>query len=149
MSNKTVRISLRVTPELWKLMEQIIQKQGHRSVNEFVQACIRAYIDETGDIIGSRRHFSRSMAARMDRLEALLLWHSLQTQVVASSGMFTLMDEIAPEDAENEPPTPDVQIGHANQLSRRLLPQFLKAQASCVQDLEVYVRKQKRRKATG
>ena len=94
MSNKNVRISLRVTPELWALMEQIMQKEGRRSINDFVQACIRAYIDETGDIIGSRRHFNKSMAARMDRLEALLLWNSLQSQVVTARGMFTVLDDL-------------------------------------------------------
>ena len=147
MSNKNVRISLRVTPELWTLMEQIIQKEGRRSINEFVQACIRAYIDETGDIIGSRRHFNKSMTARMDRLEALLLWNSLQSQVVTARGMFTVMDELAPEDAPQEPPTPDVQLTHAVETGRRLLPQFLQEQATIVSELEQYRRKQAREKS--
>ena len=132
MSNKSVRISLRVTPELWTLMEQIIQKEGRRSINEFVQACIRAYIDETGDVIGSRRHFSRRMNARMDRLEALLLWNSLQTQMLTARGLFTVMDELAPPDAPHEPPTPDQQLSHALESGRRLLPQFLQEQATIV-----------------
>jgi len=146
VSDSTVRISLRVSPELWLLMEQIMQRQGHRSINEFVQTCIRAYLDETGDVIGSRRHFSKSLAARMDRLEAMLLWNSLQSQVLTARGLFTILDELAPDDAPQEPPTPDLQLQHANEASRRLLPQFLHDQASLIIDLENYRRKQAREK---
>ena len=146
MSDQSIRISLRVSPELWLLMEQVIQKEGHRSINEFVQSCIRAYLDETGDVIGSRRHFSKSLSARMDRLEAMLLWNSLQTQVLTARGLFTIMDELSPDDAPQEPPTPDQQLRHANEASRRILPQFLNEQASLITDLEVYRRKQSREK---
>jgi uncharacterized protein (DUF1778 family) len=147
MSNKNVRISLRVTPELWALMEQIMQKEGRRSINDFVQACIHAYIDEIGDIIGSRRHFNKSLATRMDHLEALLLWNSLQAQVVTARGMFTVMDELAPEDASEEPPTPDLQLTQAVETGRRLLPQFLQEQTTIVSELEQFRRKQAREKS--
>ena len=73
---KTVHLSIRVSEDLWLLMQQLIQKGGHANINEFVRTCIRAYVDETGDVIGSRRHFNNRLAERMDRLEALILWNS-------------------------------------------------------------------------
>ena len=36
--------------------------------------CIRAYLDETGDIIGSRRHFNKRMGERLDRISRLQLY---------------------------------------------------------------------------
>ena len=144
-ATKSNQFTVRVTDDMWLLMEQIIRKEGHRSINEFVRTCIRAYLDQSGDVIGSRRHFSRQMNARMDRLEALIEWNSLQTQVLSASGMFTILDELAP-DAEQEPPTPDKQMTYANQAGRRLLPQFLEEQGKVVAELEKHHQQKKRRR---
>lgn len=59
-------------------------EQDHKSVIEFIHACIRAYIDETGDIIGSRKHFSNHLNERMDRLGAMQLWNALHSQVLTA-----------------------------------------------------------------
>ena len=66
-----VQLTLRVSLELHDLMKQGMAQHKHRSMNEFVRACIRAYLDETGDIIGSRRHFNKRMGERIDRLITL------------------------------------------------------------------------------
>jgi hypothetical protein len=47
----------------------------------------------------------------------MIIWNSLQAQVLSASGMFTIMDELAPDvdpdggaGSAHTPPTPDVQI---------------------------------------
>ena len=145
---KTVHLSIRVSEDLWLLMQQLIQKGGHANINEFVRTCIRAYVDETGDVIGSRRHFNNRLAERMDRLEALILWNSLHGQVLSASGLFTVLDELAPDDAPQEPPTPDVQLGRATEYSKRLLPQFIAGQTDIVEQLRQYRTDQARKPKT-
>jgi Arc/MetJ-type ribon-helix-helix transcriptional regulator len=145
--SKPVQMTLRLSPELWSLMQQVMGKTTYKSVNEFIRTCIRAYIDETGDIIGSRKHFQNRLAERMDRLEAMLLWNALQSQVLTARGMFTVLDELTPDDAEQEPPTPDIQLLRASESSRKLLPKFLAEQAIIVNELEQYQRKQRKERA--
>ena len=142
--SKPVQMTLRLSPELWALIQQSMSKTTHKSVNEFIRACIRAYIDETGDIIGSRKHFNNRLSERMDRLEAMLLWNALQSQVLTARGMFTVLDELTPEEAEQEPPTPDIQLARALESSKKLLPRFLAEQANIVHELEEFRRKQAR-----
>jgi hypothetical protein len=145
--SKPVQMTLRLSPELWSAMQQVMGKTTHKSVNEFIRTCIRAYLDETGDLIGSRKHFNNRLAERMDRLEAMLLWNALQSQVLTARGMFTVLDELTPEDAEQEPPTPDIQLLRAFESSRKLLPKFLAEQTPIVYELEQYQRKQRKEKA--
>lgn len=121
--------------DLWELMKQGMEKQNHRSMNEYIRTCIRAYLDETGDIIGSRRHFSKRMGLRMDRLEAMLYWHSLTTQMLIARGLFTVLDELNPE-SENDPPTPDEQMGRAVEVSKRQLPKFIAEQSVIVNEID-------------
>jgi len=79
----------------------------------------------------------------MDRQEAAILWNSLLMQVLTARGLFTVMDELMPEDAEQEPPTPDEQITRAQEMSKKLLARFLPEQLQVIKDLEQYLRKQK------
>ena len=142
--SQTMQMTLRLSPELWALIQQSLSKTTHKSVSEFIRACIRAYIDETGDIIGSRKHFSNRMNERMDKLEAMLLWNALQSQVLTARGMFMLLDELTPEDAVQEAPTPDLQLTRALESSKKLLPRFLAEQTHIVQELEAFRRQQAR-----
>jgi uncharacterized protein (DUF1778 family) len=136
-----IQITLRVSPDLWHLIQQGMRNTTHKSVNEFIRTCIRAYLDETGEIMGSRRHFNNRLAERMDRLEAMVLWNSLQAQTLTARGLFTVLDELTPE-AEQDPPTPEVQLGRAAEASRKLLPKFLSEQAVIVAEIEQFRRKQ-------
>jgi hypothetical protein len=84
----------------------------------------------------------------MNRLEAMLSWNALQSQVLTAKGMFTVLDELTPDDAEQEPPTPDIQLLRASESSRKLLPKFLAEQANIVNELEQYQRKQRKERAS-
>ena len=146
MSNDTVagqiQLTLRVSTELWELMKQGMQSHKHSSMNEFIRACIRSFLDETGDIMGSRRHFNKRMGERMDKLEAMLYWNMLTTHMLIARATFTVLDELTPEESEQNPPSPDEQMSRALEASKRQLPKFLADQAAIVNEIDNYRRKQ-------
>jgi hypothetical protein len=140
---QSVQKTIRLTPELWLLVEQTMMHGKFRNLNDFLRTCIRSYIDETGETLGSRRYFNNKLAERMDRQEAAILWNSLLMQVLTARGLFTVLDELMPEDAPAEPPTPDEQIARAQEMSKKLLARFLPDQLQVIKELEQYLRRQK------
>jgi Arc/MetJ-type ribon-helix-helix transcriptional regulator len=62
-----------MTPEMRDRLAQLVSKQP-RDVTEadLIREAIRLYLDNQEDIIGSRRHFQRSLQERLDRLEGAL-----------------------------------------------------------------------------
>ncbi len=77
MAAKTVRRSISMTPEMRDLLAQIAAKRG-RDVTEvdLIREAIRHYLDEQADVVGSRRHFQKSLQARLDRLEHTLTFQT-------------------------------------------------------------------------
>ena len=73
MSNKSVRRSISMTPEMADRLKQVV-KSKPRNITEadIIRQAIRLYLDGQEDLIGSRRHFQRSFRDRIDRLEASL-----------------------------------------------------------------------------
>ncbi len=73
MATKTVRRSISMTPEMHDLLAQIAAKHG-REVKEvdLIRDAIRRYLDEQSDVVGSRRHFQKSLQMRLDKLETTL-----------------------------------------------------------------------------
>ena len=71
MSNKSIRRSLSLTPEMAGRLRQIASTKP-RSVTEadLIREAIRRYLDEQADLTGSRKHFQRSFRQRIDQLEA-------------------------------------------------------------------------------
>ena len=78
MATKTVRRSISMTPEMRDLLAQIAARHG-RDVkeNDLIRDAIRHYLDNQADVVGSRRHFQRSLQARLDRLESTLTFQML------------------------------------------------------------------------
>lgn len=71
MSNKSIRRSLSMTPEMAERLSQIA-KSKPRNVTEadLIREAVRRYLDEQEDLTGSRKHFQRSFRERIDQLEA-------------------------------------------------------------------------------
>jgi len=78
MATKSVRRSISMTPEMRDLLAQIAAKHG-RDVkeNDLIRDAIRHYLDNQADVVGSRRHFQRSLQARLDSLESTLTFQML------------------------------------------------------------------------
>jgi len=77
MAAKTVRRSISMTPEMRDLLAQIAAKRG-REITEvdLIREAIRHYLDEQADVVGSRRHFQKSLQARLDQLEHTLTFQT-------------------------------------------------------------------------
>lgn len=73
MATKTVRRSISMTPEMRDLLAQIVAKRGREvTENDLIRDAIRQYLDDQSDVVGSRRHFQKSLQTRLDRLETTL-----------------------------------------------------------------------------
>lgn len=91
MENKTVRRSISMTPEMHDLLAQIVAKRGREvKENDVIRDAIRQYLDEQADVVGSRRHFQKSLQARLDRMESALVF---QMQVLTYLLAAVLGDE--------------------------------------------------------
>jgi hypothetical protein len=73
---KSIRRSISMTPEMRDRLQQLASKHP-RTIKEadLIREAIRLYLDEQQDIIGSRRHFQKSLQQRLDQLENLLTFH--------------------------------------------------------------------------
>lgn len=71
-----VKRSVWISQEMHELLRQHISKRG-RKVNEseVIREAIRHYLDDQNDVVGSQRHFQRSMQARLDQMEFALAFH--------------------------------------------------------------------------
>ena len=76
MPKKSVRRSLSMTPDMRDRLAQLVSKQP-RNITEadLIRQAIREYLDEQEDIIGSRKHFQKSLREHVDQLEATLSFH--------------------------------------------------------------------------
>ncbi len=68
--------TLRLTKDMDDKLQQILKKQDRSvSLNDLMRTAIRQYIDDQEDVIGSRRHFSKSLQNRLDQLEGNILFY--------------------------------------------------------------------------
>ena len=76
MSRKTVRRSIGMTQEMRDRLAQLVSKQPRNTTEaDLIREAIRLYLDDQEDLIGSRKHFQKSLQMRMDQLEAALSFH--------------------------------------------------------------------------
>ena len=91
MANKTVRRSISMTPDMHDLLTQIVAKRGREvKENDVIRDAIRQYLDEQADVVGSRRHFQKSLQTRLDHMESVLVF---QMQVLTYLLAAVLGDE--------------------------------------------------------
>ena len=97
MATKTVKRSISMTPEMHDLLAQIVAKR-ERDVTEasLIREAIRQFLDEQSDLVGSRRHFQKSLQLRLDRLESTL---TFQMNVLVYLLAAILADESAIDEA--------------------------------------------------
>ena len=76
MAKKSVRRSITMTQEMRDRLALLVSKQP-RDITEadLIREAVRLYLDTQEDIIGSRRHFQKSLQERLDKLEVNLSFH--------------------------------------------------------------------------
>jgi hypothetical protein len=76
MAKKTVRRSITMTQDMRDRLALLVSKQPRDTREaDLIREAICLYLDEQADIIGSRKHFQKSLQERLDRLEAALAFH--------------------------------------------------------------------------
>lgn len=76
MAKKSVRRSITMTQEMRDRLALLISKQPRDTTEaDIIREAIRLYLDSQEDIIGSRKHFQKSLQERLDKLEAALAFH--------------------------------------------------------------------------
>ena len=91
MPNKIVQRSIAMTEEMQDRLQQLVSKHGREfSESDLIREAIRRYLDDQEDIIGSRRHFQKSLQERVDRLELALAFH-LNVLLHLAAGGFALV----------------------------------------------------------
>lgn len=76
MSRKSVQRSITITQEMRDRLALLVSKQPRDTTeSDLIREAIRLYLDQQEDIIGSRKHFQKSLQERLDKLEASLAFH--------------------------------------------------------------------------
>jgi Arc/MetJ-type ribon-helix-helix transcriptional regulator len=76
MAKKSVRRSITMTQEMRDRLALLVSKQPRETTEaDLIREAIRLYLDSQADIIGSRRHFQKSLQERLDKLEAAHAFH--------------------------------------------------------------------------
>jgi Arc/MetJ-type ribon-helix-helix transcriptional regulator len=76
MAKKSVRRSITMTQEMRDRLALLVSKQPRDTTEaDIIREAVRLYLDNQEDIIGSRKHFQKSLQERLDKLEAALAFH--------------------------------------------------------------------------
>lgn len=76
MSKKSVQRSITMTQEMRDRLALLVSKQPRDTTeSDLIREAIRLYLDNQEDIIGSRKHFQKSLQDRLNRLESVLAFH--------------------------------------------------------------------------
>ncbi|MEP7288636.1 MAG: hypothetical protein ABI947_23020 [Chloroflexota bacterium] len=77
----TVQRTVYLSPEMWDYLTQLAAKRG-RDCNEntLIREALRGFIEGQSEIIGSRRHFQKSLQESLDQVEQRLTHSSTTTQ---------------------------------------------------------------------
>jgi predicted DNA-binding protein len=76
MAKKSVRRSITMTQEMRDRLALLVSKQPRDTTEaDIIREAVRLYLDNQEDIIGSRKHFQKSLQERLDKLEVALAFH--------------------------------------------------------------------------
>jgi predicted DNA-binding protein len=76
MAKKTVRRSITMTQEMRDRLALLVSKHPRDTTEaDLIRESVRLYLDNQEDIIGSRKHFQKSLQERLDKLESALAFH--------------------------------------------------------------------------
>lgn len=76
MAKKSIQRSITMTQEMRDRLALLVSKQPRDTTEaDVIREAIRLYLDNQEDIIGSRKHFQKSLQDRLDRLESAFAFH--------------------------------------------------------------------------
>ena len=90
MLKKDKRQQVGLNEDEVKQLESLRVQKGHVSRSETMRYCFLRVIEEEGDAIGSRRHFSRTMNGRLDEVsQQMAMYH--EAMFIALTELFSVL----------------------------------------------------------
>ena len=90
MDKKDQRHQLRLTEDETVLLDTFRAQKGHTSRSETLRYCFLQVMDNEGDAIGSRRHFSKTMNRRLDEVsQQMAMYH--EAMFIALTELFSVL----------------------------------------------------------
>src|SRR5690349_18705851 len=91
----TVRYTVIVTQDMDDKLELILKRQDRSvSKSDLLRTAIRQYLDEQEDLIGSRRHFSKSLQNRLDQIDGQLIFYLNILIYLLAAGLAVLLQAV-------------------------------------------------------
>lgn len=91
----TERYTLNVTEDMDKRLKQVLDaKPRDVKMNDLLREAIRYYLDEQEDLVGSKRHFSKSLQNRIDQLEGKLLFYLNILIYMVAAGLAVIIQAV-------------------------------------------------------
>jgi Arc/MetJ-type ribon-helix-helix transcriptional regulator len=100
-TTKTDRHYTRTTPQETKWLDDLKVRNDFSSRSDAIRYCIQRTIEEESDAIGSRRHFTRTMNARLDEVIAVTTLYGAMLNVTFTES-FTALINLLNEAEEGE-----------------------------------------------
>ena len=90
MDKKDQRHQVRLTEDETALLDTFRAQKGHTSRSETLRYCFLQVMDNEGDAIGSRRHFSKTMNRRLDEVsQQMAMYH--EAMFIALTELFSVL----------------------------------------------------------
>ncbi|MEM9955877.1 MAG: hypothetical protein AAF846_30030 [Chloroflexota bacterium] len=90
MSKKDKRQQVSLSEDEVKQLDSLRAQKGHGSRSETLRYCFLQVVDNEGDAIGSRRHFSKTMNRRLDELsQQTAMYH--EAMFIALTELFSVL----------------------------------------------------------
>jgi Arc/MetJ-type ribon-helix-helix transcriptional regulator len=119
---KDDRHQVRTTTEETRLLDSLREQKGFTSRSATIRYCIQQTLENEADAIGSRRHFSRTMNARLDQLTENVNMVG-ETSYIMLTELFAALLKLLDEDAPEELTDPQsMRIDLAETIVKNTLP---------------------------
>ena len=92
----------RTTAQETKWLDDLRVRHNFASRSEAIRYCIQRTIEEESDAIGSRRHFTRTMNARLDEVIGLLELYGASMNVTFTESFTALINLLNETDSEDD-----------------------------------------------
>lgn len=97
------QIFTRISNTQLNSLEQVRVKKKYQYQSEVVRDAIEQYIQNEGNVIGSRRHFNQTMSKLLHELKEIILITFTWQLVLIAQGFTSLLRAISKEDLKLKP----------------------------------------------
>lgn len=90
------RLNVYVTAEMQRKLTQIRDQRGPQvTVPDVVREAIRLYVDDQEQIIGSRRHFQKTLREEIELAQRVITWNQIVLMVMVSHWLSPVVSAVS------------------------------------------------------